>query len=208
MGERVTVYVFSDDPVLQAGANQLLRSVPDVIVVAADRPDSAVVAIVLVDEVDEAAQRIVRAIQRDGCPRVLVVAAELDEADVVAAAEAGAAGVLRRRDATRDRLRECVQRLARGDGSVPDDLVGRLLVQLCQLKRNILEPQGIDLCGLNDREVQVLRLIAEGKDTSEIASTLNYSERTVKGVIQAVTSRLNLKNRSHAVAFAVRNGLI
>jgi DNA-binding NarL/FixJ family response regulator len=51
-------------------------------------------------------------------------------------------------------------------------------------------------------------LLAEGRDTAEIASRLCYSERTVKGVIHGLTTRLQLRNRSHAVAFALRNELI
>jgi len=54
----------------------------------------------------------------------------------------------------------------------------------------------------------VLRLIADGCDTSEIANRLAYSERTVKNVLHDVTTRLQLRNRSHAVAYALRQGLI
>jgi DNA-binding NarL/FixJ family response regulator len=54
----------------------------------------------------------------------------------------------------------------------------------------------------------VLRLVADGLDTTEIARRMAYSERTVKNVIHDVTTRLNLRNRSHAVAYAVREGLI
>ena len=53
-----------------------------------------------------------------------------------------------------------------------------------------------------------LRLVADGKDTQEIARELSYSERTVKNVLHDVTSRLQLKNRTHAVAYALRQGLI
>ena len=53
-----------------------------------------------------------------------------------------------------------------------------------------------------------LRLLAEGYDTAAIADTLAYSERTIKNVIHDVTSRLHLRNRSHAVAFAMRTGVI
>jgi DNA-binding NarL/FixJ family response regulator len=62
--------------------------------------------------------------------------------------------------------------------------------------------------GLTDRETHVLRMVADGHDTAEIAQELCYSERTVKNILHDVTSRLQLKNRSHAVAFAVREGLI
>jgi DNA-binding NarL/FixJ family response regulator len=59
-----------------------------------------------------------------------------------------------------------------------------------------------------ERELAVLRMLGEGCDTREIARRLAYSERTVKTVIQDLSQRLGLRNRSHAVAYAVRNGLI
>ncbi len=54
----------------------------------------------------------------------------------------------------------------------------------------------------------MLKLVADGLDTAEIADSLAYSERTIKNIIHDVTARLNLRNRSHAVAYAVRQGLI
>ena len=61
---------------------------------------------------------------------------------------------------------------------------------------------------LSSREADVLRLVAEGRDTSEIAEELCYSERTVKNVLHDLTTRLQLRNRTHAVAYALREGLI
>ncbi|MPZ74787.1 MAG: DNA-binding response regulator, partial [Nitriliruptorales bacterium] len=61
---------------------------------------------------------------------------------------------------------------------------------------------------LTKREIDVLRLVADGKDTTEIAHELAFSERTIKNVIHDVTMRLNLRNRTHAVAYALRQGLI
>ena len=62
--------------------------------------------------------------------------------------------------------------------------------------------------GLATREIEVLRLVADGFGTSEIAHQLSYSERTVKNVLHDITTRLQLRNRSHAVAYALRQGLI
>jgi DNA-binding CsgD family transcriptional regulator len=56
--------------------------------------------------------------------------------------------------------------------------------------------------------VEVLRLLADGLDTVEIADRLNYSERTIKNVLHAMMTRLNLRNRSHAVAFGLRCGAL
>jgi len=57
---------------------------------------------------------------------------------------------------------------------------------------------------LTAREIEVLRMLAEGTETAEIAQRLNYSERTIKNTIYAMQSRLGLRNRTHAVAFALR----
>jgi DNA-binding NarL/FixJ family response regulator len=54
----------------------------------------------------------------------------------------------------------------------------------------------------------VLRLVADGYETREIASKLSYSERTVKNVLHELTSRLQLRNRAHAVAYALRHDMI
>ena len=97
---------------------------------------------------------------------------------------------------------------AAGDGSVPPDLLGRLLGQVSLLQRQVLTPRGLRFSGLTDREIDVLRLLADGCDTTEVATTLHYSERTVKNVVQDITRRHNLRNRTHAVAYALRQGLI
>ncbi len=76
------------------------------------------------------------------------------------------------------------------------------------MQRHVLAPRGLNFAGLTEREVAVLRLLAEGLDTAEVARHLSYSERTVKSVVQDVTRRHNLRNRTHAVAYAMRQGLI
>ena len=97
---------------------------------------------------------------------------------------------------------------AAGEGSLPPDLLGRLLRQVGQIQRPVLSPRGLTVSGLTEREVAVVRLLADGFDTAEIAGRLYYSERTVKNIIHDITSRLELRNRTHAVAYAIREGLI
>jgi DNA-binding NarL/FixJ family response regulator len=60
--------------------------------------------------------------------------------------------------------------------------------------------------GLEPREIEVLRRLAEGDDVREIAARLRYSESTVKGIIHDVVKRLGLRNRVEAVAYGVRIG--
>ena len=72
----------------------------------------------------------------------------------------------------------------------------------------MLAPRGLTFSGLTERETSVLRLLSQGCDTAEVGRRLFYSERTVKNIIHDVTSRLELRNRAHAVAYAIREGLI
>jgi DNA-binding NarL/FixJ family response regulator len=208
MNARTSVFVYADDPVSQAGLEQLLRLRSEIYVVASGQIDDARVAVVACEEVDDATTRTIRGIQREGCPRVLLVATRLDEEGILTASEAGTLGMMRRSDATPERLAMVVAHVAEGRASVPTDLVGSLLAAVRRLQRGASLHHLEAPPALSDREREVLRLLAEGRDTFEIASTLCYSERTVKGVIHGITSRLQLRNRSHAVAYAVRNALI
>jgi len=138
----------------------------------------------------------------------VLVARVIDDATLVAAAEVGVGGLLRRGDATSDTLVRALVRVAAGEGEVPPDLLGRLLGQVGRLQRQVLSPRGLAFSGLSQRETEVLKLVASGHDTAEIAGRLSYSQRTVKNILHDVTTRLQLRNRSHAVAYAVREGLI
>ena len=205
--EQLTVYVHADDPILRAGLASQLRPRPEVKVIDAPEPGRTSVALVVADRVAEPTLRTLRSLQRVGARLVLVVA-ELDDADLVAAVEAGVAGVVRRAEASPDRLINVVQAAAVGDGALPPDLLGRLLTHVSNIQASVLSPRGMSLTGLSDREIEVLRLVAEGLETSEIAERLCYSERTVKGVVHEITTRLRLRNRAQAVAYAVRQGFI
>jgi DNA-binding NarL/FixJ family response regulator len=206
--ERITVYVYAHDPVLQAGVSSQLRQRPEVAVVGDAGIDTAAVAVVVADEADASIVQAIRAIQRGGCPKVVTVLGRVEDHGVLDVVEAGACGLLRRAEATGDRLVTAIEAASRGDGSVPPDVLGRLLHQVGRLQRQVLAPRGLSFTGLADREVEVLRLVAEGHDTAAIARIMCYSERTVKNIIHDMTARLQLKNRAHAVAYAVREGLI
>ena len=127
---------------------------------------------------------------------------------MVAAAEAGVSALVRRAEATPERLAQVITRVAAGEAEIPSDLLARLLGQVGKLQRQILAPRGLTFSGLTEREIEVLRLVADGMDTAEIAHHMAFSERTIKSILHDVTTRLQLRNRAHAVAYAVREGLI
>lgn len=205
----VSVYavsVHASDPLSRAGVASQIAEHPGMRLAINGTP--ADVAVVVTDVVDETAVQTIRAASRDAGTRVVAVVGQADDAGVLAAVEAGAANLLRRREADTERLAGAVRAAASGDGTLPPDLLGRLLRQVGQLQRDVLGPQGLNLSGLTEREVKVLRLVADGLSTAEVARSLAYSERTIKNVIQDVVSRFRLRNRAHAVAFALREGLI
>ena len=171
MGQRISVYVYANDPILQAGVGSQLRASPEVAVVDQSELDEADVAVVVTDLVDETVLRILRAIQRGSAPRTVLIAATLDESTVIAAAEAGVSGLLRRSEVTSERLLEVVGKVAAGEAAVPPDLLARLLDQVGRLQRQVLSPRGLRFSGLSEREIEVLRLLADGMDTAEIART-------------------------------------
>jgi DNA-binding NarL/FixJ family response regulator len=202
----VATYVHARDPISQAGVVAQLRMRPEIRVV--DSAAEAAVGVMIADTVDEHTTRELRAMRKDGQPRLMLVATTVDDAALVAAAEAGVAGLLRRSDASAEMLVKTIVKVASGEGEVPADLLGRLLEQVGRLQRQVLAPRGLTFTGLTPRETQVLRLVADGFDTGEIALRMCYSERTVKNVLHDLTTRLQLRNRTHAVAYAVREGLI
>jgi DNA-binding NarL/FixJ family response regulator len=208
MMERIPVYVYAGDPISQAGVASGLRQRPELLVVGEAELGCARVAVVVSDSLDDETTRVLLALQRGGRPRVVLVAREIDDAALVKAVEVGVSALVRRCEATPERLVQAIVSASAGEGTVPPDLLGRLLDQVGRLQRQVLSPRGLTFTGLARREIEVLRLVADGYDTAEIARELAYSERTVKNVLHDVTSRLQLRNRSHAVAYALRQGLI
>ena len=205
--ERIPVFLAAGDPVSRDGLASQLRG-QGIELVDERQLDEDSVAVLISDEIDDQAVREIRALRRRGVQRIVVVATRVDDSGLLAAVEAGASGLLQRGQSTPQSLLSSIRSAAAGEGSLPPDLLGRLLGQVGRLQRNVLAPRGLTFSGLTEREVKVLRLLAEGMDTAEVGRQLFLSERTVKNAVHDVMSRLNLRNRTHAVAYAIRQGLI
>ena len=204
---RIPVHVCAADPLSRAGITSQLRRAQGFGVVDGELPDD-VVALVVAEDLDSATLGEMRSLRGRGVRRILLLVSRVDDRGLLAAAEAGVTGVLRRSEATAGNLAAAIRSAAAGEGTLPPDLLGRLLRQVGQLQRQVLSPRGLTFSGLTEREAAVVRLLADGNDTAEIAGHLFYSERTVKNIIHDITSRLELRNRTHAVAYAIREGLI
>jgi DNA-binding NarL/FixJ family response regulator len=206
---RIPVVVHTPDPLSRAGVLSQLRGHPVIDLVDGSEPEPGTVAVLIGDTPDEPTlSALRRLVLSDGARAVLVVSA-IRESELLDIIECGVAAVVWRHEATAQRLAQAVIAAARGDGDLPADLLGRLINQVGSLQRSVAgRPGASPLSGLVPREIDVLRLVAEGLDTGEIASKLSYSERTVKNVMHGLTTRLRLRNRAHAVAYALREGYI
>jgi DNA-binding NarL/FixJ family response regulator len=206
--EQVRVVLQAMDPVSHAGLAALLQFRGDVAVLrSAQRADAQV----LVAAAERLTPDVVAALRRVGAEvgaPIVLVAQEVTEAELMTAVECRVVAILPRGAVTAERLAHSVRAAAAGGGVMPPNLVGELLKQVERMQRDVLAPHGLNASGLTSREIDVLRLMADGFDTNEIAGKLCYSERTVKNVIYGVTHRLKLRNRSHAVAYALRAGMI
>ncbi|MEV6875509.1 response regulator transcription factor [Amycolatopsis sp. NPDC051128] len=206
--DRTPVVVRATDPILHNGVCMTLRSRDEVRVVDGEPADAAVVALLVTDRLDDTMTELLSALHRQGFTRIVLVAGEVDDNEILNAVEHGVCAVARRADAGPEVLVRLIKAAAAGEGALPPDLLGRLLNRVSRLQRQVLEPRGLHLGGMSDRETKVLRLVASGFSTQEIADQLCYSQRTVKSILHDVTNRFQLRNRSHAVAYALREGLI
>ncbi|MFE5094638.1 LuxR C-terminal-related transcriptional regulator [Streptomyces sp. NPDC056638] len=205
---RISVEVQASDPISQSGVVGQLRPCPEITVHSHDDPNPPDVTLVVADAVEEDILQTLRRLQRARATRLLLVVTEIDEQKLVSAVECGVLGFVRRSEATPERLVDAIRAVAKGDGCLPPDLLGRLLGEVGRLQGEVLGPRGLHFTGLAAREVDVLRLMAEGLDTAEVAAKLAYSERTIKYIVHGVMTRLQVKNRTQAVAYAMRQGLI
>lgn len=199
---RVAVHAF--DALTRGGLTRSLAGRDDLAIVP--DPASAQVVVLAVDGMDRRAVGFLKEAAGEGGRLVVLVADHLEEHDLLFALEHRVVAVLPRSAATGDHLAHGVLTAARGGGVLPPVLLGEVLRQVERLRRELAE-HGSPMA-LNNREVEVLRLVADGWSTIEIADRIAVSERTVKNAVTSVTTKLKLRNRSHAVAYAVRAGII
>jgi DNA-binding NarL/FixJ family response regulator len=167
--------------------------------------------VVVADRADEEVLRVIRTIRRGSSARVVLVLDYADPDSVLVAADAGAIGALQRNAATGERLAHLVAKAVRGESVLPElQPMDRLASPGPAGSRVNADPVGPPPAAhnLSSRDVEVLSLLADGCDTAEIARRLAYSEPTIKNVIQRLFENLNVRNRPHAVAVALRAGII
>ena len=139
-------------------------------------------------------------------PRILILTTfDLDEY-VYDALGAGASGFLLK-DVTAETLFDAVRVVAAGEALLDPSVTRRLVAEFARL-RPTLPPRPDALAGLTPRELEVLRLVAEGMSNGEIAERLVVSDETVKTHVSRVLSKLHLRDRTQAVVVAYESGLV
>jgi DNA-binding NarL/FixJ family response regulator len=204
---RISVYVYAHDPITRSGLTAQLRGRPEFELVEATDPPPAV-AVLAIETADESALQLMRGLRAHGCDHLVLVVNELSDDDLMATVEAGVGSIVWRSRASASWLAQTVINAARGEAALPPEILARLLKQVTRLRRHVLVPRGLTFNGLSNRERDILKLAAEGLDTEEIARQLSYSKRTVTSALHDVSVRYQLRNRTHAVAYAIREGLI
>jgi DNA-binding NarL/FixJ family response regulator len=200
----VPVGVLAADPLLRSGLVTALHGQPGIRLVEGD-PRQAEVLVAITDDIRTLPYLVGESARH---ARLVLVADPPQPGELWAAIESGLVVLVPRKEATAERLRTAVGDAHQGRGHLPPEQLGQMLHGLARLQRDVLVPRDLTPSGLSNRETTVLRLLAEGYDTAEIAADMAYSERTVKNILHKLTSRLGLRNRTHAVSYALRHGLI
>jgi DNA-binding NarL/FixJ family response regulator len=172
---------------------------------------AAEVVVVVAEAVDEAVFSWLRDVRQkaspDPAPTCVLVTDRFRPSTVLVAVHCGVAAVLPRRELAAAQLGTIVASVRQGAAHFSIALQGELLRQLDQMRIEVLEPNGISLQGFSARERDVLKGLAEGFNTDEIAESTGCSERTVKSVLYDLMARYRLQTRAQVAAYAVRCGV-
>lgn len=206
--DTITVAVRAADPLSLAGLTQMLGAAPDIQVLSGAADAEADVLVYAADTVDGRVVPVLRRSSVETRRPVVLVVDEITRDQLLLAVECRVVGVLPLAAVSSERLAGSVRTARGGGGFLPPTLVGDLLDHLRRLQCEVLGEAGLSASGLTPREIEVVRLMADGLETKEIGARLYCSERTVKSVISGIIHRLDLRNRSHVIAHAMRFGVI
>ena len=137
--------------------------------------------------------------------RVVVLTISDQDGDVMDAVIAGACGYLLK-DATIQELLRGIAAASKGESLISPSIAAKVLQRLRATSPDV-EAAEMLMAQLSDRELQVLKLIANGKDNAQIAGELFISAKTVKNHISNILLKLSIENRIQAAVYAVRSGI-
>ncbi|WP_328498003.1 LuxR C-terminal-related transcriptional regulator [Streptomyces sp. NBC_00414] len=206
----VRVAIHAPAPLVRAALSGFVALDPRLHELPRDRIREADAIVVAVDVADAAALDLLRHLSDEPDARFLVVVGKQWRADMPTARKRGVRAVVWWDFCSPDVFARSVRAVAESDGSAPTPPPApvRQTRQAEDPGRHTATTRARTVPKLNSREVDVLRLIAEGKQCDEIAVELSYSERTVRYILYGAMKRTRTRNRAHAVSYAIRAGLI
>lgn len=205
MNAKIKVLTVDDHPMLREGVVARIQHQEDMTIVGeaengeqalesfrALRPDVTLMDLQMPGGGGLAA---IKAIRREFPDAKIIVLTTYDgDGHAMAALKAGASGYLLKTSLRKDLL-DTIRAVSSGQHRVEPKVAQEILAHAAE------EP-------LSDREVNVLRLVSEGKANKEIGRALSLSEDTVKAYLKSIFSKLNVNDRTHAVTIAARRGII
>jgi NarL family two-component system response regulator LiaR len=210
--DAIRVLIADDHAIVRKGIRALLATEPQIEVVgeandgldaisAARRLEPDVILMDLVMPGMDGLEATRRLTACQPAARILVLTSFHGDDKVFPAIKAGALGYLLK-DSKPEELVEAIQQVHRGESSLHPSIARRLLRELSAPSDRATEPE----C-LTDREIEVLRLVAQGQSNRQISVSLTISEATVRTHVSNILAKLNLNSRTQAALYALREGL-
>ncbi|MBV9873744.1 MAG: response regulator transcription factor [Verrucomicrobia bacterium] len=200
------ILIADDHPIVREGLAAILRSEPDIKVIA-EATDGVQACVMYDQHLPDVVILDLRMPRKDGLqvvtelmssrrpkPRIIVMTTYETEEDVRRALEAGARAYLVK-GAVPEQIIETVRRVTGGEALVPASIAS-------VLTQSLSHPE------LSPRELQVLRKMATGDSNKEIGQQLNITEHTVKAHVKAILLKLSAVGRTEAIAIAMKRGLL
>jgi DNA-binding NarL/FixJ family response regulator len=212
----IRVVVVDDQELFRRGLTMLLQ-VEDDIEVVGEASDGGAAAALVTETAPDVVLLDVRMPKlsgieactaiKDAAPhaRIIMLTASDDEADLYDAVKNGASGYLLK-DSSIDEVAQAVRVVADGQSLISPSMAIKLLDEFKQMSRT--DRAAVPTPRLTDRELEVLRLVAQGLNNREIAKRLFISENTVKNHVRNILEKLQLHSRMEAVMYAVREKLL
>jgi DNA-binding NarL/FixJ family response regulator len=215
-GEPIRVAVVDDQELFRRGLTMLLGVEDDIEVVgeagdgvaATELAASAVPDVILMDVRMPKRSGIEACVAiKDIAPtaRIIMLTVSDEEADLYDAVKNGASGYLLK-DSSIDEVAQAIRVVADGQSLISPSMAIKLLDEFKQMSRT--DRQQVPSPRLTDRELEVLKLVAQGLNNREIAKRLFISENTVKNHVRNILEKLQLHSRMEAVMYAVREKLL
>lgn len=214
-GQGIKVLIVDDHQVVRQGLRTFLELQDDIVVVGEAGDGAAAVEmvrqlnphVVLMDLVlprldGIAATRQIKSLAAD--VKVIALTSFTDDEKVFPAIQAGASSYLLK-DVSPDDLAEAIRAAYRGEARLHPDIMRKLMEQVASQEGHTTRAP-VD--NLTERELDVIRLVAEGCNNHDIAEKLVISEKTVKTHVSNILSKLHLEDRTQLAIHAIKRGLV